>query len=586
MTRGERSILALLAAAALALQGCALLPLSGAPDDREPDVEVRPKAPPEYDVLVAQQHVSEGRITQALAAYERAVAKDPDSAYLQRVLADALARSNRLEEALDHARRAYELDPDDADTRDLLAQLYRIHGDPAGAEAVLRDASGAPLDEEAAFLLYQIQLEQDRPEAALQTAEWMLEKGTDALRGRIALANAYQRLGRPADAERALRAALEVDPGNLRVYMALARARRERGDRAGEIAIYEEVLDHYPDDHATLLALAEAQMADDDLEGAIATHETLERLFPGELNTEMRLGFLLYEARQFEAAVGYFERVLNRSPEEHEIAFFLGIALRRLNRDDEAQLAFASIPPGHQYFAEARTQLAVIREESGEYAQAVEEVRRALAAEPSRELELYAATLRAKAGDFDGAVDYLEALIREEPENDELYYNLGVVYGEADRVEEAIGLMQRALELNPDNANALNYIGYTWAERGVKLDEAEQMIVRAIELRPNDGYIVDSLGWVYYMRARPLVEAGNDAEARAWIERALSELERANELTEGDPVILEHLGDAYLLLDERRRALDKFEEALHLGPREDEQPHLHEKLETLRREFE
>jgi tetratricopeptide (TPR) repeat protein len=586
VTRGERTILAVLVASALALSGCALLPRSDAPDGREPDVEVRPDAPPEYDVLVAQQHAGEGRMARALAAYERAVAKDPDSAYLHRILADALARSNRLEEALRHARRAHELDPDDAPTRDLLAQLYRVHGAAAAAEAVLRDESGDPLDAEAAFLLYQIQLEGDRPEAALEIAEWMLAHDAHTLRGHIAKANAYQRLGRPADAERALRAALAADPGNLRVYMALARARRESGDRAGEIAIYQEMLERHPDHHGTLLALAEAQMAEDDRDGAIATYEELERRFPGELSAQVRLGFLLFDAQQFEAAVEYFERVLRKSPEEHEIAFWLGIAQRRLNRDDEAHAAFASIPPDHQYFAEARTQLAVIHEESGEYEQALQEVRRALDVEPTRELEFYSATLRAKAGDFEGAVAYLEAMLREEPENDELHYNLGIVYGGSDRTDEAIRYMQRALELNPDNANALNYIGYTWAEQGVNLDEAEKMIVRAIELRPEDGYIVDSLGWVYYMRARPLVEAGQVAQARALIDRALSELERADELTGGDPVIAEHLGDTYLLLDERRRALDKFEEALHLGPREDEQPHLYKKLETLRREFE
>ena len=131
----------------------------------------------------------------------------------------------------------------------------------------------------------------------------------------------------------------------------------------------------------------------------------------------------------------------------------------------------------------------MIQEESGDYAQALVEVRKALDAEPSRELELYGVTLRAKAGDFEGAVDYLEAMLRKEPENDELYYNLGVVYGEHDRSDDAIRYMQRALEINPDNANALNYIGYTWAEHGVNLDEAERMIVRAIELRPEPVFI-------------------------------------------------------------------------------------------------
>jgi tetratricopeptide (TPR) repeat protein len=145
--------------------------------------------------------------------------------------------------------------------------------------------------------------------------------------------------------------------------------------------------------------------------------------------------------------------------------------------------------------------------------------------------------------------------------------------------------MQRALDVNPDNASALNYVGYTWAEKGVNLVEAEVMILRAIELRPDDGFIADSLGWVYYMRARPLVASGREREAQAYIERALNELKRAEKLTGGDPVVSEHLGDIYLLLNQKELALERFEEALQMDPREGEQPHLLEKLESLQREF-
>jgi len=165
-------------------------------------------------------------------------------------------------------------------------------------------------------------------------------------------------------------------------------------------------------------------------------------------------------------------------------------------------------------------------------------------------------------------------------------YNLGVVYSEGDHDDEAMHYMQQALDANPDNANALNFVGYTWAEHGEKLDEAEKMIQRALELRPDDGYIVDSLGWVYYMRARPLLESGDTQGAHDWAQRALHELERATDMTGGDPVISEHMGDVYRLLGERRRALDKFEEAVNLGPRPDEQPDLRQKLEALRRELE
>jgi len=160
-----------------------------------------------------------------------------------------------------------------------------------------------------------------------------------------------------------------------------------------------------------------------------------------------------------------------------------------------------------------------------------------------------------------------------------------VVYGDADRVDESIEYMRRALAENPDNASALNYIGYTWAERGIHLDEAESLIARALDLRPEDGYIADSLGWVYYMRALPLVSEGQKVEAKKFIDRALEQLELADDLTGGDPVVSEHLGDTYLLLDDKQRALDRFEEALRLEPRFSEQPHLLDKLENLRREL-
>jgi tetratricopeptide (TPR) repeat protein len=146
--------------------------------------------------------------------------------------------------------------------------------------------------------------------------------------------------------------------------------------------------------------------------------------------------------------------------------------------------------------------------------------------------------------------------------------------------------MERAIAQNPQNANALNYVGYTWAEQGDNLDQAEEYIVRALDLRPNDGFIIDSLGWVYYMRARPLFDAGKKEEATQYIERALQELLRAEELTGGDPVVSEHLGDVYLSMDQKKRALEEYQEAAGMMPREGEQPHLFEKIESLLAEFE
>ena len=113
--------------------------------------------------------------------------------------------------------------------------------------------------------------------------------------------------------------------------------------------------------------------------------------------------------------------------------------------------------------------------------------------------------------------------------------------------------MQKAIELNPNYAAALNYLGYTYAEMGVELDRAEALINRALELEPNDGFFIDSLGWVYYQKGD--------------YPRAIEQLERAVHLVVDDPVIIEHLGDAYLKDGRPGKALTQLSRRVEGGHR-------------------
>jgi tetratricopeptide (TPR) repeat protein len=542
-------------------------------------------APAELDFLIGQELEMDGRLDEAKAAYERALRKDPQAVFLLKRLAELSARADRLTDALVYAERAAELDPDDEGLRLFLGSLYRIRRDPESAARVLRDEQGAPVSSDAAVLLFGILLEGQRLPEAKTVAQWLIDHETEGVRGYIALAEVTERMGDAPGAEAVLREGLAKHPGDLALFGALARSRRERGDRVGEIGVYREILAIHEDHHATLLALAEAQIALGQEEEATRTLERVEAAYPDDLRTLLQLGFRNFEAGDFASAERRFAQALAQQPEQHEVAYFLGVVQRRMGKNDEAIASLDRIPPEHERYADGRVQVAGIHEKKGDFAAAQLEVEKAREVEPSRPLDLYAASLRAKGGDVAGALAFLEGLLADAPEDAEVLYNIGVIHGEAKNVDEAIRYMRIVLGLNPDHASALNYVGYTFAERGENLDEAEAMIARALELRPDDGYITDSLGWVYYMRARPLLEQGNVKEARLWLGRAVDELERAAKLTGGDPVISEHLGDAHLALGEKQRALEYYEEAVRLEPRPEEQPDLHGKLERLRREL-
>jgi tetratricopeptide (TPR) repeat protein len=575
-----------LAAVLALLPGCATLRSLGVERESEETASLeRPEASPEYDFMVGQMLEMDGHLPEASAAYARALAKDPDSLDLLKKLAELAARQNQLDVAVAHAERAHALAPDDVGVRVFLGTVLRIQGSPERASEVLRDENGDPISKEAALLLFGLLMDTDRLDEALATATWLHAQEPDSARGAFAMAAALHKMGRPEEAEATLRESLGEQVDDIAVYHAIARLRREAEDREGEIAVYREVLEKHPGHRATLGALVDALVAEDRLDEAVGLLEEVERRYPEDLRSRVRLGFLLFERRDFAGAAERFESVLALSPVQGEIAYFLGVTRRRLGEEEAARAAFERIPTEDERYAEARAQIAGIFEERGEYDLAMAEVELARARQPGRELDLYLASLRAKSGDFEGAVAFLEGLLAESPDDPEVLYSLGVIHGDARRQQEALGYMERALAKNADHAGALNYLGYTWAERGENLELAERYVRRALELRPDDGYITDSLGWVFYMRARPLLQSGQVKDGRALLELAVQNLERAQELTGGDPVIAEHLGDAYLLLDRKRHALEKYQEAIGLGPRLDEQPQLHQKYERLQREL-
>ena len=144
------------------------------------------------------------------------------------------------------------------------------------------------------------------------------------------------------------------------------------------------------------------------------------------------------------------------------------------------------------------------------------------------------------------------------------YYRRGIALERSRVWDRAESDLTRAIDLNPDHAHLLNYLGYSWVDRGEQLDEAEALIRRAIDLRPNDGYIIDSLGWVYFRTGR--------------YQRAVETLEDAIVLRPDDAVINDHLGDAYWIVGRHREARFQWQRALRTADEPDMVEDIEDKL--------
>jgi tetratricopeptide (TPR) repeat protein len=344
--------------------------------------------------------------------------------------------------------------------------------------------------------------------------------------------------------------AYENDKNALRTVDAYARWLARSGDRKKALEIYAEFAKVLPN-HPLVAAVI------DDIAANRQVAPLVRSASAGSAEVLFGLGSALGRQGGEDIGLVYLNLALYLDP-EHPIALLaLGDLYESLKKPELAINAFARVAASSPLKRSAEIQRALNLDQLERIDEARQQLQTLLQKHPD-DLETILAfgnVLRARKQFTEAAEVYTKAVNAvKEPSRQHwtLFYFRGICYERSKQWPLAEKDFQKSLALNPDQPQVLNYLGYSWVDRGIHLDQGLEMIKKAVDLRPKDGYIVDSLGWAYYRLGR--------------FDEAVKELERAIELRPEDPTINDHLGDAYWRVGRQLEARFQWSHARDLKP--------------------
>jgi len=369
--------------------------------------------------------------------------------------------------------------------------------------------------------------------------------------------------GREKEADEAYRQAIAVTGAGPRAADAYGRFLLRHGHADEAKAVYERALKDNPGNPIAQWGLRD-----------VAAKKMPAPLIgsPAEGVAEGLFGIAasLNDARSADVAVLYLNLTLYLRPDFDLARVLLASRYEAMNRFDMANGLYTRIQPSSPYYGMTQVQAAINEGRDGRPAAGITRLK-ALSTSQPQEADVWTALgdLLRSSDQYKEATTAYDKAIAEIPPGDRrltgLYYARGVSLERSDHWDDAERDFRAALKLNPDRADVLNYLGYSWVDKGQNLQEAVAMLEKARALRPLDGFIADSVGWAYY-------RLGRYADAARTLEEAV-------QLAPAAPDVNDHLGDAYWRVGRKIDAKFQWQHALQLNPDAKEKAVIERKLQ-------
>jgi tetratricopeptide (TPR) repeat protein len=509
---------------ALLLAGCATQPQTTAASN---DDDKASQAFSTY--LSARFAADEHDLGQAARYYGQALSDDPGNPSLLAMSFFYSTTSGDFEAAGKYAQAVVTTTPDDRAARLALAVIGFKHRDYADVRKQLSLSAKGPFTALTLSLFDAWAAAAQHDTAGMQKdIQTLLEqKGAEGMASfHAALIEDY--LGDAAAADAAYKKALAAGAPTPRVLEAYGRFLERQGRGAEAAKLYQSHIEEGGLSSVTLPGLAR-----------IAAGQKPDGLIrnPADGAAEALFGIAasLTDAQSADVSILYLRMALYLRPELGLAQILLADRFETMRKFDSAIAIYHGIEPASPYFRMAQIQAGLDEQRLGKNDDAIADLKKLVTADP-KDSEAWVAlgdTYRAsdKLPESVDAYDHAEKAIPHLSKRDwPMFYARAMAKEKLKQLDGSEADIQTALKLSPEQPELLNYLGYSWVDRGRNIPQALAMLEKARSLRPYDGYIVDSVGWAYFQLGR------YDDAART--------LETAVLLVPGDPTINEHLGDA------------------------------------------
>jgi tetratricopeptide (TPR) repeat protein len=491
-----------------------------------------------------------------------------------------------LDEAIAEFQKIVALQPKSVEDHMVLGQLYTVKHQPEKAEAEFKTAQAIePESEDVVLNLARLYAESGDLQHAAKSIEAVPVDGRTP-KMEFTLGALYDQMKQPKDAIAAYKRAEDMEPGDLQTVDALAQALLNNDQLDDALKQYKELAEANPDDAEPLIHIAEIERRQGKYEDALAVVRKARKMDPNSLEAGFNEGLLLDILGRLDEAIQTYQEMVDSPQVSHANGAYTdeeknnrSIFLERLGtvslEENKLDLAIAA----YQKMIDLGGSIAV-RGYQGEidayrgaheFDKSLDVAKKAVAADPKdRDLKLMLAGELADQGhpddglamakslldgtspdeqrgiwlaigqmnvrlrrwkDAEEALDKSEPLATKKEDRTYLFFVRGELAERQKHYDQAEQSFNQALNLDPENAMTLNYLGYMWADKGEKLPEALKMIRKAVDIEPMNGAYLDSLGWVYFKMGE--------------YELAEDNLRQAVNRDQTDPTVHMHLGDLY-----------------------------------------